>query len=84
MPRAELKDILEVDDAIATSHSKSIHIAYAKYNACNAAVRFYDTIVAEDGQNSTRGLQLQRLDNCLSLKLFGILICPLFPGHHKV
>ena len=47
MPRAELKDILEVDDAIATSHSKSICIAYAKHNACNAAIRFYDTVVAE-------------------------------------
>jgi hypothetical protein len=47
MPRAELKDILEIDDAVATASSKSIHIADAKYNACNDAVRLYNTIVAE-------------------------------------
>jgi hypothetical protein len=47
MPRAELKDILEIDDAVATASSKSIRIAYEKYIACNAAVRLYDTVVAE-------------------------------------
>jgi hypothetical protein len=47
IPRKELKSLLEIDNTIADSTSKSLQIAFAKYKACNAAVQVYDTLIAD-------------------------------------
>ena len=47
IPKQELKALLDVDETLANSQSKSLHVAYAKYMACLAAIQAYEGIIAE-------------------------------------
>jgi hypothetical protein len=47
IPKRELKALLDVDETLASSQSKSLRIAYAKYTACLAAIQCYEGIVSE-------------------------------------
>lgn len=47
IPKKELKALLNVNDNLASSQSKSLHVAYAKYKACNTAVQAYEQMIAK-------------------------------------
>jgi len=47
IPKQELKTLLGINEPLANSQSKSLHLAFAKYTACLAAVQLYECTVAE-------------------------------------
>src|SRR6516164_2599521 len=44
--KKKLKAFLKINDNLADSQNKSLHTAYAKYKASNAAVQLYEQMVA--------------------------------------
>jgi hypothetical protein len=46
IPKKQLKALLEVDNMIADSTSKSLQVAFSKYKACNAAIQAYDSLIS--------------------------------------
>jgi len=47
IPKQELRTLLGINEALADSQSKSLHLAFTKYTACLAAVQLYERTVAE-------------------------------------